>query len=402
MNHQATDKKALSSLFLIIGLLLIACNLRAPFTGIAPVLDTIQSAFSLSAYQTGLLTTPPLLCFAVISPFVAKLEKKLGLNTTLLTALAIITVGIVIRSLGWVSSLYLGTLLTGVGIAVGNTLLPSLVKQNFPHKVANTTGLCGLFMGVSAGVASATIVPLELWSGWQVALGSTMILPILATLVWCTQLNAQTSHAKPAMSTEDNKPIWQSPLAWQITLFMGINSLLYYILIAWLPSILADAGFSTLEAGSVHGLMQMASALPGLFLGPIVSRMKNQVIIAIIMSALISVGLIGLWIAPKEAAIWVSCFGAGSGGVILLAFMFIGFRTTSTLQATQLSGMAQGVGYLLAALGPTLVGTLHNLTRSWSAMLIIATLLSLVMLFNGALAGRTRTIHLKAAEALNG
>ncbi|WP_202436459.1 MFS transporter [Vibrio eleionomae] len=400
MNNHTNDKRTLSSIMLFIGILLVACNLRAPFTGVAPVLDTIQSVLSLSSYQTGLLTTLPLLCFAVISPFVAQLEKRFGLNITLLTALVAIMIGILVRSLGWVSSLYIGTLLTGAGIAVGNTLLPSLVKQNYPDKVANMTGLCGLCMGVSAGLISATIVPLDMLGGWQIALGTMVILPLLGAVIWSKQLNGTTYQPKQIKTPSSMRSIWLAPLAWQITLFMGINSLLYYMLVAWLPTILTDAGFSTLEAGSVHGMMQLASALPGLFLGPIVSRMKNQVTIAIIMSGLLTVGLMGLWIAPLGAMLWVSCFGVGSGGVILLAYMFIGFRTGSTTQATLLSGMAQGVGYLLAASGPTLVGILHNITHNWTAVLLIATGLSVVMLISGALAGRLRSIELSDVEAV--
>src|SRR5262249_19895590 len=158
-------------------------------------------------------------------------------------------------------------------IAVGNVLLPSLVKRDFPSKVPTVTGLSALMMGGAAAFASASVVPLNTAFGWQAALGSVGILPVIGLAVWSTQLKAHTRPAPGTATPPHGGPVWRSALAWQVTLFMGVNSFLYYVLIAWLPAILASSGYSPETAGSLHGAMQLASAFPGLVLGPIVSRM---------------------------------------------------------------------------------------------------------------------------------
>ncbi|HEP8367424.1 TPA: CynX/NimT family MFS transporter [Pseudomonas aeruginosa] len=377
---------------LIAGLLLIATNLRAPITGVAPVLETLQSAFALSPAQAGLLTTLPLLAFGIISPFAAMFAREYGLERSLFGALLLIAAGVVVRSVGPVWTLYLGTATIGVGIAVGNVLLPSLVKRDFPAKVPTVMGVCSIAIGGAAALASASAVPLGHAFGWQGALGATFVFPLVAALVWSSQLGSHTAPAKGTASAPHGGRVWHSALAWQVTLFMGINSLVYYVLVAWLPSVLTSSGISPEVAGSLHGVMQFASAVPGLLLGPIVSRMKDQRLVAAIMGGLMAVALLGFCVAPSWASLWAFCFGLGSGGGVLLALMFMGLRANSAHQAASLSGMAQCVGYFLAACGPTLAGKLHDLTGSWIAVLYIGMGLSIVMVIFGLLAGRSRTI----------
>ncbi|HBP4890026.1 TPA: CynX/NimT family MFS transporter [Pseudomonas aeruginosa] len=377
---------------LIAGLLLIATNLRAPITGVAPVLETLQSAFALSPAQAGLLTTLPLLAFGIISPFAAMFAREYGLERSLFGALLLIAAGVVVRSIGPVWTLYLGTATIGAGIAVGNVLLPSLVKRDFPAKVPTIMGVCSIAIGGAAALASASAVPLGNAFGWQGALGATAVFPLVAALVWTSQLSGHTAPAKGTATAPHGGRVWHSALAWQVTLFMGINSLVYYVLVAWLPSVLTSSGIAPEVAGSLHGVMQLASAVPGLLLGPIVSRMRDQRLVAATMGGLMTVALLGFCVAPSWASLWAFCFGLGSGGGVLLALMFMGLRANSAHQAASLSGMAQCVGYFLAACGPTLAGKFHDLTGSWTAVLYIGAALSIVMVIFGLLAGRSRTI----------
>ena len=377
---------------LIAGLLLIATNLRAPITGVAPVLETLQSAFALSPAQAGLLTTLPLLAFGIISPFAAMFAREYGLERSLFGALLLIAAGVVVRSIGSVWTLYLGTATIGAGIAVGNVLLPSLVKRDFPAKVPTIMGVCSIAIGGAAALASASAVPLGNAFGWQGALGATAVFPLAAALVWTSQLSRHTAPAKGTASAPHGGRVWHSALAWQVTLFMGINSLVYYVLVAWLPSVLTSSGIAPEVAGSLHGVMQLASAVPGLLLGPIVSRMRDQRLVAATMGGLMTVALLGFCVAPSWASLWAFCFGLGSGGGVLLALMFMGLRANSAHQAASLSGMAQCVGYFLAACGPARAGQFHDLTGSWTAVLYIGAVLSIVMVIFGLLAGRSRTI----------
>ncbi|UXY55167.1 MFS transporter [Pseudomonas tohonis] len=379
---------------LIVGILLIAANLRAPVTGVAPLLDLIQPAFGLSNAEAGILTTLPLLAFALISPFSALLAREYGLEPTLFGALILIAGGIVMRSLGPAWCLYLGTWVIGSGIAVGNVLLPSLLKRDFPRSIASLTGAYAVTMGVAAALASMVAVPLAqaAESGWRLALGSVIVLPLLAMVAWSPQLGQHSAPAQGTPGPLHGGRIWHSALAWQITLFMGINSFLYYVLVGWLPSIMAGAGYSPAEAGTAHGLLQLASALPGLVLAPLLNRMRDQRLIALAMALLAGVGLLGLLLAPGWSILWAMLFGAGAGAVIILGLTFISLRAGNPQQAAALSGMAQCVGYLLAAFGPPLMGRLHDTAGGWGLALTLCLGLSLAMAVAGWLAGRARQI----------
>lgn len=388
------------AVLLLLGILLIATNLRAPITGLAPVLSMIQGAFDLSTAAAGLLTTLPLLAFALVSPLAPLLARQSGLERTLFGALVLIAAGVVMRSLGPAWCLYTGTAVIGAGIAVGNVLLPSLLKRDFPTRIAGVTGAYALTMGIAAAVASATVFPLAttFGLGWSGALLAMVVLPLAALLLWWPQLDkhavAQAAAAAPA-----GAPIWRHALAWQVTLFMGLNSFVYYVMIGWLPAILASRGYSAAEAGSLHGVMQLASAVPGLLLGPVIPRLKDQKLVALAMSLLVAAALLGLQLLPGLASLWVACFGFGAGACIILALMFMGLRTENPRQAAALSGMAQCVGYLLAAFGPPLIGGLRDLSGGWNAALTVCLVLALAMAILGMLAGRNRRIRSAAAAA---
>ena len=381
-------------LLLVAGILLIAACLRAPFTNVPPVLSIIQAVFGLSTVQASILTTLPLLAFAGISPFAAVFAREYGLERSLFGALGLIAVGIGVRSVGQVSCLYLGTAVIGTGIAFGNVLLPSLLKRDFPHHIAAMTGAYALAMAIAAAMASATAVPLAgaFGIGWADALGIVVVLPVAALLVWFSQLRSVIPPARDTPSPIHGGRIWHSSLAWQVTLFMGINSFLYYVLISWLPSMLTSIGYSAAEAGSLHGVMQLASAVPGLMVGPAIRRMRDQRGIAAAMSLVATLGLIGLLVLPGMAIVSAILLGIGLGGCVILSLMFMALRTTGPHQAAALSGMAQSVGYLLAASGPPSIGALHDFSHGWSLPLMACAVLSVVMAALGSLAGRQMQI----------
>lgn len=379
---------------LLIGILLIAANLRAPITGLAPVLSMIQAAFDLSTAQAGLLTTLPLLAFALVSPVAPTFARRFGLERALFGALLLIASGVVMRSLGSAWCLYGGTAVIGAGIAVGNVLLPSLLKRDFPARIAKVTSAYALTMGIAAATASATVFPLATQAGlgWSGALAAILLLPLAAMAMWWQQLGKHAGTAPAGTAASGGRPIWQSSLAWQVTLFMGLNSFVYYVMIGWLPSVLTSNGYSSAEAGSLHGWMQLASAVPGLILGPLIHRLTDQRAVAFGVSLLLSAGLLGLLLLPGLAALWVAAFGFGSGACIILSLMFMGLRTSSPAQAAALSGMAQCVGYLLAAFGPPLIGLLRDVSQGWGMPLAVCLVLTLLIAGLGLLAGRNARI----------
>jgi len=378
---------------LLAGILMIATTLRVTFTGTAPLLDMIRETFRLTTAQTGILTTLPLLAFAVISPLAAGLARRFGIERSLFAAMLIICAGIALRSAGNTALLYFGTAIIGCGIAIGNVLLPGLIKRDFPGQVARLTGAYSLTMGVAAAIGSMLVVPVaQQGYGWPGALLALMVFPVVAMLVWFPQLSNHTPSTLSSSKALHSRGIWSSALAWQVTLFLGINSLIYYVVIGWLPSILISHGYSEAQAGSLHGLMQLATAIPGLLIGLILSRLKDQRGIAILMALLCAISAIGLLFIPDLASVWVVIFGFGTGATMILGLTFIGLRANSAHQAAALSGMAQCVGYLLAAFGPPVMGKVHDISGQWSLPLIGCAVLACIMAIFGGFAGRNAEI----------
>lgn len=378
---------------LIVGILMIATTLRVTFTGAAPLLDAIRADYGLTTAQAGLLTTLPLLAFALVSPLAAGIARRIGMERSLFVAMLLICAGIAMRSLPSVSLLFFGTAVIGCGIALGNVLLPGLIKRDFSQHVARLTGAYSLTMGAAAALGSALVVPLALNGfGWRGALLLLMVFPLLAFLVWLPQWR-NTTHANVTSSRAlHTRGIWRSPLAWQVTLFLGINSLIYYVIIGWLPAILISHGYSEAQAGSLHGLLQLATASPGLLIPLVLHRFRDQRSIAALVSLMCAVGAAGFWFMPDQAVLWTLLFGFGSGATMILGLTFIGLRASSSHQAAALSGMAQSVGYLLAACGPPLMGRIHDGQGSWQIPLLAVAALAVVMAIFGRYAGRNKEI----------
>ncbi|MCY4939138.1 CynX/NimT family MFS transporter [Salmonella enterica subsp. enterica serovar 1,4,[5],12:i:-] len=378
---------------LIAGILMIATTLRVTFTGAAPLLETIRSDYGLSTAQTGLLTTLPLLAFALVSPLAAGIARRFGMERSLFAAMLLICAGIALRSLPSAALLFAGTAIIECGIALGNVLLPGLIKRDFSQHVARLTGAYSLTMGAAAALGSALVVPLALHGfGWRGALLMLMLFPLLAFLIWLPQWRTTRSANLSSSRALHERGIWRSPLAWQVTLFLGLNSLIYYVIIGWLPTILISHGYSEAQAGSLHGLLQLATAAPGLAIPLILHRFNDQRWIAALVSLLCAVGAAGLWFVPGQAIIWTLLFGFGSGATMILGLTFIGLRASSAHQAAALSGMAQSVGYLLAACGPPVMGKLHDASGSWYLPLSGVTVLAIIMAIFGLYAGRDREI----------
>lgn len=378
---------------LIAGILMIATTLRVTFTGAAPLLETIRTDYGLSTAQTGLLTTLPLLAFALVSPLAAGIARRFGMERSLFAAMLLICAGIALRSLPSAALLFAGTAIIGCGIALGNVLLPGLIKRDFSQHVARLTGAYSLTMGAAAALGSALVVPLALHGfGWRSALLMLMLFPLLAFLIWLPQWRTTRSANLSSSRALHERGIWRSPLAWQVTLFLGLNSLIYYVIIGWLPTILISHGYSEAQAGSLHGLLQLATAAPGLAIPLILHRFNDQRWIAALVSLLCATGAAGLWFVPGQAVIWTLLFGFGSGATMILGLTFIGLRASSAHQAAALSGMAQSVGYLLAACGPPVMGKLHDASGSWYLPLSGVTVLAIVMAIFGLYAGRDREI----------
>jgi MFS transporter, CP family, 2-nitroimidazole transporter len=379
---------------LLLGIMLIAATLRAPITGVAPVLGMIRETTGITAAEAGLLMTLPLLAFAALSPVAPMLARRYGMERALFGALLLTAGGIGLRSAGPVAALFLGSTLLGAGIAIGNVLLPSLLKRDFPDNVAGVTAAYALTAGLVSALASAMVIPLAHLpgSGWPLALAGMVILPVMALIAWLPQLRLHAAPLRTVAASPQGKSVWRSPLAWQVTAFLGLTSLVYNSVIAWIPAILSASGYPAAMAGSLHALSQVATAVSGVILSIVLRRMKDQRGLAIGVSLATGVSLIGLWQLPALATLWVALFGFSAGAAFVLGLTFVSLRTSHSREAAALSGMAQCLGYALAAAGPPLAGLAHDATRGWGVALALYIVVTVLMAAFGSLAGRTATI----------
>ena len=377
-----------SSIILVTGILFIAINLRVPFTAIAPVLESIRHDFGLSITAVGLLNSLPLLAFAAFSPLSASISRKYGLERTLFGALVVISAGILLRSTDSVWALYGGTVLIGIGIALGNVLLPGLIKRDFSGNVASVTGAYSITMGAAGAIGSAIVIPLTQSWGWNIALAMLVIAPLLAMLLWLPQLKKKHQLSVAGEKKAATVAVWRSSLAWQVTLFMGLNAMPFYVAVGWLPAILTDSGLSSAQAGEVHGILQLTTAIPGLILAATLRRLNDQKLAAAGVSLLTAVSFIGILYLPNLAMLWAALLGFGSGASMMLGLTFIGLRTTNAGDAAALSGMAQSIGYLMAAMGPLLLGKVQELSGGWTVPLLMTTAISVAGACTGMAAGR--------------
>ncbi|MFC8452782.1 CynX/NimT family MFS transporter [Kitasatospora sp. NPDC057223] len=384
---------------LLTGILLVALNMRACLAAISPMVGEIQTTFGLSSTASGLITTVPVLFQGLGAPLTPRLTRRFGTERVVLGAVLVLGSGVLLRVLPSVAALYAGCMVIGVAIAVLNVSMPGLVKREFPARAATMTGVYSTTMLVGATLAAGVSVPLEkaLGGGWQASLGAWSVLALVAAVAWLPQvLRSRQEKAAVAAAPAVGRPvdgIWRSPLAWRISLFMGISSLLVYTLVAWLPTILADHGMDRGEAGLVFAFSNLVQ-VAGAFLVPLAAgRMTRQRGLALSMAGLNALGIAILLISPVPGA-WVSAtiLGIAQGGSLGLALAFIVLRTGSAAGAAQLGGMTQAVGYLVAAAGPVGAGALHQATGSWTTPLVLLLVLAAVAAVAGWGAGHNRTL----------
>lgn len=380
-------------LLAIIPFILLAANLRPAITTVGPLVADIQASTGLSGTALGLLSSFPILAFAVFAPL-AHFGRKLGIERTIVAAMLLLFAGILLRSAGPISTLFVGTLMAGAGIAVGNVLAPSLIKRDYPDRVKSMTSVYAVVLTLSAAVASGVAVPFAHWlsSGWQGALGVWAILALLAAIAWMPVAFRGGPQLADEPETAGSTPVWRSPLAWFVTAFMGLQSLGFYVAVAWFPTIFQDNGHDPAEAGLLITIFQLLSLAASAALPLLLGQRKDQRVLAAIASLGMAVGVTGLMLWPALTYLWVVLMGCGSGACFPLALAFISLRSADHREAASLSLMSQSLGYLLAAFGPILVGFAHDLAGSWTIPLAGLVVLAIMQSLVGYQAGRNKTV----------
>lgn len=376
---------------LFISVLLVGANLRAPITSVGVALPNIKEDLMLSNSAVSVITVVPLLSFAVISLVAAKTSYRYGLEQTIFGALCLIFIGEVVRSITGVSWLYIGTILIGIGVGFGNVLAPAVIKTKFPLRIGIMTGYYTVVMNVFGGLSSYTTAPLVKTFNYNIALGLIGIVTLITIVIWSVQLKGKEQLTKTY--NESNINVWKSPLSWQITILMGGQSLIFYSLINWMPVYLSQSGLSVHEAGLYLSVMQIA-IIPFTFITPIfATKMKSQFGLTCFTGILFVIGVAIMLFIPKYAIVSTILIGVAGGLAFGLVNTFFSLRTEEGQTAAKLSGMAQSIGYLFAALGPLLFGILHDMTGEWYASLAILLITAIGLTLFGSQAGRNRTIE---------
>ncbi|MEC1522115.1 MFS transporter [Neobacillus niacini] len=384
--------------FFIAGIVLIAFNLRPAITSLGPLVGMIQEDVGLAHWSAGLLMSLPLLVFAFMSPLVPKIANRLTNELTLIIGLTSLLIGIAIRSIPMTFFLFTGTLLAGLGIAIGNVLLPAVVKDKFPEKFGLMTSVYSTSMGLVASLASGISVPLAVNAnlGWQGAQIVWTIPVVVAILVWIflRKYNLKDSRALQPKKAEAPKGMWRSPLAWQIAIFMGFQSFLFYVTISWLPEILHSHGMSLETAGWLLSFTQLVGLPASFFIPVLAGRAQSQVKLAFMLGMCAIVGYSGLLLGSSYPMLIVSIalIGFALGGAFPLALSYIGLRARNANQAAELSGMTQSTGYILAAVGPLFIGYLYDMAHSWTIPILTLIGVSVVVIVFGMLSGRNRYV----------
>jgi len=407
--------RTLERALLIVGVAALGFNLRGAITSLPPLFPELQGSLHLSATAISLLAATPVICFGVVSGFSASLSRRLGEERVLLAALVALTAGLLLRAAAPGALLFPGTVLAASAIAVMNVLLSSLIKRRWPERAGFLIGLYITALSVGAIIGSLVSVPL--WNGTNgsvtLVLGWLAGPAALAALVWLPQ----TRHIPRTVSasTQDRDPraaalrpaarphrvaVHRYPLAWQVTLFMGTQSLLYYAALSWLPTILRDRGDSAGTAGDLLALMGVGNLAVSLFVPIVAQRMRAQYALVVPTVVAMTVGLAGVVYLPLgSAVIWALILGAGQNAALSLAIFFTMARAPHAAAAASLSSLAQSVGYLLASTGPLEVGLLHSATGSWNLPVAVLFALTGIMLAAGLLAARPRMLPAEETQA---
>ncbi|WP_404374501.1 MFS transporter [Vreelandella aquamarina] len=342
----------------IVLMFVVGLNLRPAMSSVAPLLTRLQETAGLSPAAAGVLTTLPVLFLGLAAPLAPLLGQRIGSERALSLALVLLAGGLMVRVLPLPGVLYLGSAMAGSAIGIAGTLLPALVKREVPRSADLLTGLYTMALCLGGALGAGLSVPLMQWLGsWQLSLISWSLLAITALVLWVGFAPTAPLRQGPVPARLPLSSLLGQPLTWQVMLFMGIQSSMAYIVFGWLPTLLVERGYSEADAGwtmAVSIMCQLASALSAPWFARLYKDQRPALLVVLAFTAL---GLALLLIAPLRWQ-WpgAALLGLGQGGSFSLALSLLVLRTANERLAGQLSGLVQGGGYTIAALGPFGVG----------------------------------------------
>ncbi|MEU8634166.1 MFS transporter [Amycolatopsis sp. NPDC048633] len=378
---------------LAVAVVLTALNLRPAITGVGPMLAEMRADLGASVVWAGVLTTLPTLCFAGAGLAAPLLARRAGIGAAIAIALGALATGLVLRVLDGPYVVLGGTLVATAGIALINVLIPVVIKGSFPARIGVMTGVYTAALQGGGALGSAVTPQVgDAFGGWRPALGSWAVVAVVALVAWILAARGTGRAPRHADAADAGRSLLRNRLAWVVTIFFGLQAFYAYAAMGWFPQVLMDAGVPRDEAGLLFGLVSLIAVPISLVVAPMAARQRGQGRWIVALGVFGFVGTTGLMLAPSwSPLLWSLLVGLGMS-VFSLALTVIALRARTGADTARLSGMAQGFGYLFAALGPFLFGLLHDLAGGWQVPLAMLLGLLLVQMVFGALAGRRRFV----------
>lgn len=379
---------------LAVAVVLTALNLRPAVTSVAPLLGEMRADFGVSATWAGVLTTLPALCFAAAGLAAPRLSARIGLGRTVSLSLLIIATGLVIRAVGGATMVLGASLVACAGIALVNVLIPVVIKGSFPARIGLMTGIYTAALQAGGALGSAVTPGLEEpLGGWRPALAVWAALALIALAVWVPVSRRHGASWVPrAEHAEPRRSLLRNRLAWTVTVFFGCQAFMAYIVMGWLPEVFIDSGVPKVQAGILVGVTALIGVPIALVVAPMAARRGSQSAWIVGLGAFGVLGILGVMLAPAaQPVLWSVLIGIGQS-VFALALAVIALRARTAEETAQLSGMAQGLGYLIAGAGPLLFGVLHDVTGGWTVPWVLFLVVYAVQMATGAVAGRNRYV----------
>jgi MFS transporter, CP family, cyanate transporter len=381
-----------SSVELLAAVVLTGLNLRPLFGSLPPLLADVRAELGLSAAAAGLLTTGPLLCLGALAQLGPRIARRYPVEKLLLVAMLVTAAGTALRGVGGVAPLYAGTMLAGAAIALSQVVVPALVRARAPERAGVLTGAYSMALVSGATIATLTAIPLEeAFGGWRPEL-AVWALPALVAAAFWVPLAARAHDPVPAPV---GKPLWREPMAWSIALFMGLQSMAFFATTTWLPELLEADGFSEGYAGTLSGITQLIQAAPAFVVPLLAARARTQTHLLAVIVGTALVGLLGVLLASDLALLWMVFLGIGQGGALGLGLILPVLRGRDPHQVAGMTAMAMGVGYLIAATGPALVGAVRDASPDWTMPIVVLIAMTVIQVPAGlyAVTNGSRTLR---------
>ena len=393
---QTNENKDRVKIFIFMALMALALNLRSPMTSLPPIISQLQAELQMNSTLTGLLTTIPILCFGLLTPFASQFIAKAGMNKAIIVTLVGVLIGTIIRSIAGIPSALIGTVILGASITVGNIVSTMVIARDFSHRSNMATGAYTSALNIGTMLTSALTAPLAILFGWRFATSFWGIFAVLALVMWAMvfcrskEENRFSKKRTNEVHTErgnmiSNEPIvsvWKRKTVWLLVITFAAHLFLYYAITAWLPSYFMDTtGMDQTAAGVAASAFQIC-ALVGAFGVPIVAatgKIKNAILLTLISSCWV-IAMAGLLFLPALWMAWAFIGGIAQGGCFTVVFMIMLEQSYDVYDNRKISSIVQGFGYSVASLGPIITGNLYEYFEGWSASFVLLFIISLLLL----------------------